>query len=157
MSTANRVEGVERLNTLPLEELAAELEACCGSRRWVREVLARRPFRDRDALLAAVDAAWRMLDGAEWRIAHEAVGDQVVPQTDDGTRAAIDVALDLYRERFGHRCIVAHEDLTAEELLMRIRIRLGHEVLAETRKSRAEQRQITRRRLERLLDRGTAE
>lgn len=143
---------VERLNAMEAEELATRLAHCCGSSRWVREVMARRPFAGRDAVLAAAEAAWRALDGPEWRAAHAAVGERPIPAGDEGTRAATHLALRLYTERFGLNFIAAQEQLTAEELLMRIRIRLGHEVLAETRKARAEQRIITRRRLERLLE-----
>jgi 2-oxo-4-hydroxy-4-carboxy-5-ureidoimidazoline decarboxylase len=144
-------EALDRLNALDAGDLADALRRCCGSQRWVREVAARAPFSDQAGLFAAADSAWSALDGAEWRAAHEAVGDRTVPAADAGTRAAIDVALRLYRERFGHRFIAAHDQLTAEELLMRIRIRLGNEVVAETRKTRAEQRLIARRRLEALL------
>jgi 2-oxo-4-hydroxy-4-carboxy-5-ureidoimidazoline decarboxylase len=148
---AHGTSGIERLNGMTAAELTRELGRCCGSSRWVAEVVARRPFADADALFAAVEDAWSSLDGGDWRAAHAELGDYPVPPADDGTRAAIDVALRLYLERFGHRFIAAHENLTAEELLMRIRIRLGHEVLAETRKMRAEQRLITHRRLGRLL------
>jgi 2-oxo-4-hydroxy-4-carboxy-5-ureidoimidazoline decarboxylase len=142
--------GAERLNALPAAELEALLLEVCASREWAWEVAARRPFDDDGALAAAAAEALAALPLAAWRAAVEALGDGPMPPCDDGTRAATVVALSLYRERFGWRFVTAHENLTGEQLLMRIRIRLGHEEPAELRKSRAEHGSVVARRVVRL-------
>jgi 2-oxo-4-hydroxy-4-carboxy-5-ureidoimidazoline decarboxylase len=141
----------DRINGLPDEELANELWQCCPSERWINEVIGGRPYRDAAAVLHAAERALGELSLDEWATAVNAAGDWPIPACDDGTRAAATVALGLYREQFGHRFVTAHENLTADQLLMRIRIRLGHEDAAELRKSRAEHAIVVCRRVGRLL------
>ena len=39
------------LDTLPEREACALLESCCGSREWVRQMAAARPYREVDDML----------------------------------------------------------------------------------------------------------
>src|SRR5215211_3693435 len=51
---------------------AAELLAdCCGSSRWVSEMIAARPFGSRDAVFAAADRIWSSLSASDWVEAFE--------------------------------------------------------------------------------------
>jgi 2-oxo-4-hydroxy-4-carboxy-5-ureidoimidazoline decarboxylase len=139
------------INELPGDELERELWQCCASARWTRDIAAGRPYADGVALQARAEKALAALPLEEWIAVVDAMGDWPVPPCDEGTRAAIGVALDLYRERFGYRFVSAHETLAGEQLLMRIRIRLGHEAAAELRKSRAEHGAVVCRRVARLF------
>jgi hypothetical protein len=47
------------LNGLASEQAAVALGRCCGSKRWVQQMLALRPFASNDALYAAADRLWR--------------------------------------------------------------------------------------------------
>jgi 2-oxo-4-hydroxy-4-carboxy-5-ureidoimidazoline decarboxylase len=141
----------DRINSMPDDELDSALWQCCPSDRWIGAVVAGRPYPDAASLLQAAERALDDLSFSEWVAAVNAMGDWPIPPCDDGTHAAATVALDLYRERFGYRFITAYENMTADQLLMRIRIRLGHDETAELRKSNVEHVQLVRRRLARLL------
>jgi 2-oxo-4-hydroxy-4-carboxy-5-ureidoimidazoline decarboxylase len=143
------------LCALPDADLAAALRGCCGMEQWVDRVMARRPFTDDAAVLAAADAAFAGLDLQQWRQGFAAAGDPAVPADGEpGTRAAAELALQLYGERFGHPFVSAARPMDADELLMRIRIRLGNDARAELRTAAAELRRLARTRLERLLQGG---
>jgi 2-oxo-4-hydroxy-4-carboxy-5-ureidoimidazoline decarboxylase len=141
----------DRINGMSDSELHTELWQCCPSDRWINEMAAGRPYPDAGALLDAAERALAELTFSEWAAAMNATGDWPIPPCDDGTRAAATVALDLYREQFGYRFVTAYENMTADQLLMRVRIRLGHDETAELRKSRAEHLQTVQRRMARLL------
>jgi 2-oxo-4-hydroxy-4-carboxy--5-ureidoimidazoline (OHCU) decarboxylase len=142
---------VEVLNSLSETVLRQELLDCCGSSAWAREVAARRPFSDAQDVLAAADAAWAHMDDYDWHEAFDAFGEQNTAEGDDGTRKAADVALALYRQRFGLPFISAARNAMADELLMRVRIRLGNDAATEWKLACDEQRRATRLRLNRLL------
>jgi 2-oxo-4-hydroxy-4-carboxy-5-ureidoimidazoline decarboxylase len=147
--------GVDVLASLPDEMLAAALHDCCAIDRWVEEVLARRPFHDGAAVAAAADQAFAVLTPEDWRQGLAAAGALVVPADGEaGTRAAAELALRLYRERFGYVFVSGAPHMAADELLMRIRIRLGHDEEAELRTACAELRRGGRARLARLLSGG---
>jgi 2-oxo-4-hydroxy-4-carboxy-5-ureidoimidazoline decarboxylase len=139
------------INRLPEEEARATLLACFGSPAWAESVLSARPYPDLPALLDAAGKAWQDLDPAGWHEAVRTTPERAVPPSDEGTRRATELALRLYRERFGCQFIAEQEDLPGDELLIRIRIRLGHEPAAEFRKTCAELSIIARRRLSRLI------
>lgn len=141
---------VDGLNALPDAELLTLLEGC-GGPVWARQVAAQRPFADDRALAAAADAAWAVLDDDDWLESFEEAAAHVPDRGDEGTRAAAVTALQLYRARFDRAFVTAADCHAADELLMRVRIRLGLDERAEWRASCDEQRRITRRRLERLL------
>jgi 2-oxo-4-hydroxy-4-carboxy-5-ureidoimidazoline decarboxylase len=147
--------GVALLSSLPQDELASRLRECCGSDRWVDAVAARSPFADEAALLAAADEAFASLEPQDWQQALQAIAEPgVAADADAGTRAAAELGLRLYRERFGQPFVIATERMTAEELLMRIRIRLANDAEAELRAAGDELRRLSRSALERLLERG---
>jgi 2-oxo-4-hydroxy-4-carboxy-5-ureidoimidazoline decarboxylase len=141
---------LEVLNAMPEAELLTLLEGC-GSPVWARQVAAQRPFPDQHTLVAAADAAWALLDDGDWLDTFEEAAAHVPETGDDGTRAAAVTALQLYRARFRRAFVTAADCQAADELLMRVRIRLGLDERAEWRASCDEQRRLTRRHLERLL------
>jgi hypothetical protein len=139
----------DRLDELPEAELLTLLEGCGGA-AWARAMAALRPYRE-TSLEQVVDAAWSALDDVGWLQAFEATATSVPENGDEGTRQAAATALRLYRERFQRAFVTASDCEAADELLMRIRIRLGLDERADWRASLEEQRRITWRRLDRLL------
>jgi 2-oxo-4-hydroxy-4-carboxy-5-ureidoimidazoline decarboxylase len=140
-----------RLDTLPADELRTALAACCSSDEWVRRMLHARPYGTDAAAVRAADAAWPALDDPDWLDAFQGGALRQLPPGDDGTTSAIVVALELFRERFGYPFVIAAAGVTGEELLMRVRIRLGLEPDAQMRASRAELRRVALARLQQLL------
>jgi OHCU decarboxylase len=164
---------LDGLNALPAADAEAELLACCGSRRWARELAARRPFAGAAALLAAADAAWWSLGPEDWHEAfraHPRIGERKAApaqgaraagwsarEQSSATSAGDDVAAALaegnraYEQRFGHLYIVCATGKTADEMLAILRARLANDPATELRAAAAEQAEITRLRLEKLL------
>jgi len=56
-----------RIDEVTESEARAILGHACGSERWVREMLARRPFGDGESLLRAADEVWAALSEEDWR------------------------------------------------------------------------------------------
>lgn len=135
----------------PLETL---LRQCCGSDAWVQAVLATRASDEPADVLRAADAAWASLDEAGWKEAFAAHAAVVPTDGDAPTQDAARVAVRLYEQRFGHPFVTAAAVRAADELLMRVRIRLGNEVPVEWKIACDEQRRATRLRLDALLRRN---
>jgi 2-oxo-4-hydroxy-4-carboxy-5-ureidoimidazoline decarboxylase len=148
-------ETLQRLNALPMDELAAALSTCCGCTQWVAEMVRQRPYASEGALRDAAEASWQAVDDTDLRSALSAFTTAVPLDGDEGTRAAAEMALRLYRQRFGYRFLTIIDNLSADELLMLVRIRLGHDEGPELRRSRVEFMRLTRLRLEQLLADGT--
>jgi 2-oxo-4-hydroxy-4-carboxy-5-ureidoimidazoline decarboxylase len=166
--------GVEQLNRLDDDQARAALAQCCGSRRWVDGMLARRPFATRDALLESADQVWWSLDAADWLEAfrsHPRIGERKAEagQTDrerrwssgeqSGMSSAAEAVRDAiaegnrrYEARFGYIYIVCASGRTADEMLRLLTRRLDNPAEAELRVAAGEQARITRLRLEKLLD-----
>jgi OHCU decarboxylase len=170
--------GLERLNTLPEPETEALLLECCGSRTWARRMVRARPFADRESLLDAADRIWLELDGASWLeafAAHPRIGERKAAapqggrsarwseQEQSGAAAAnASVLAELaegnraYEERFGHVFLICATGKSAEEMLARLRERLDNDPATELRIAAEEQRRITRLRIDKLLEAGSA-
>lgn len=161
------------------ESRAGELLAeCCGASRWVARMLAKRPFRTLDRVLSAADDVWRSLSPVDWREAfshHPRIGERktAIPESerssswaageqsgveraDDQVRRRLAEANSEYERRFGYIYIVCASGKTAEEMLALATRRLGNDPDAELRTAAEEQREITRLRLDKLLDNGEA-
>jgi 2-oxo-4-hydroxy-4-carboxy-5-ureidoimidazoline decarboxylase len=167
------MDALSRLNEGPAGEAREELRRCCGASRWTEAMTARRPFRDREALLAAADEVWWGLEESDWREAfahHPKIGDadalraRFAPTREwaageqAGVRGASAEVLDAlaasnraYEERFRTIFIVCASGKTADEMLALLRARLPNDPRDEIRIAAAEQAKITRVRLEKLL------
>ncbi len=78
------MESWRRLDQADSDEARALLATCCGATRWVDEMLARRPFGSRHALLTAAHDVWWSLGPDDWREAfshHPKIGDRDAPGT----------------------------------------------------------------------------
>lgn len=164
---------VSRLNALSPDEAAAAFARCCGATRWVRAMVAARPFASRTHLFGEAERVWWHLGDADWREAfehHPRIGadpaalrakfaataewsarEQAgVADADEDTLAALAEANREYEARFGHIFIVCAAGLDADEMLARLRERLDDSPENELRIAAGEQAKITRLRLEKL-------
>lgn len=164
---------LDEINSLPVDEARAALERCCGSARWVDQMLARRPFANRAELFRAAEEADQALTDADWREAfshHPRIGDVAALRTkfastatwaageqsgaavaNDETLQALAAGNDAYFEKFGFIFIVCATGKTADEMLALLRARLPNPPGEEIAVAAAEQAKITRLRLEKLL------
>lgn len=148
------------------------LRTCCGSRRWVDGMLARRPFGTRERLLASAREVWFALDRDDWLEAfadHPRIGDREALRTrfaetrhlaageQSGVRGASDEVLDAlargndaYLRKFGYIFIVCATGLSATAMLERLEARLSHGPDEELVIAAEEQAQITAIRLSKL-------
>jgi 2-oxo-4-hydroxy-4-carboxy-5-ureidoimidazoline decarboxylase len=171
--------GLESLNSASPAAATAALFRCCGCAGWASAVAAARPFADATALLTACEREWARAsreDILEAFTHHPRIGDREslrarFPSThtwaadeQSTAAAAAESVLDelaegnrAYEERFGHIFIVCASGKTAEEMLALLRARLGNDREAELRLAAAEQMEITRLRVERLLEEGVAQ
>jgi allantoicase len=169
----DRLTGIERWNQMPRAAAAKALQDCCGSKKWVEQVLARRPFIDAAALYDAADDAWATLKRNDWLAAfraHPAIGgakaaakqtetvrrwsageQSVARKASPDTLAVLAAANEAYQATFGHVFLICAAGKTSEEVLKAIQERLANHPEVELRTAAEEQKKITRLRLEKLL------
>jgi len=161
------------LDALNVAEPAAaerELLACCGSRRWADELLARRPYHDLAGLRQVSHTVLGELGRAdvdEALAAHPRIGERAAGAgreagwsraEQSGTSvASAETMADLaagnvaYEERFGHVFLICATGLSAEEMLHALRERLGNDPDTERDVVRAELTKIVDLRLEKAF------
>jgi 2-oxo-4-hydroxy-4-carboxy-5-ureidoimidazoline decarboxylase len=162
-------------DAMPVTDAAAELLPCCASRRWINELVNRRPYGSLDALTAASDA---VLAGLSWadveealaahpRIGERSIGERTLEQRREeawsrqeqsGVRPAdgeIEVALRegnvAYEEHFGHVFLINATGLSGGQMLAALRARLGNPPDTERAVVRTELIKIVRLRLAKAL------
>lgn len=161
---------VAEFDVAPVADAAAELLACCASKRWIAAVVAARPYRDLAALSATSD---RTIAGLAWPdveealAAHPRIGERIggdgreatwSREEQSGTRLA-DVETDAalregnlaYERQFGHVFLICATGRTATEMLDALRSRLTNPVEVERDVVRAELAKIVRLRLARAF------
>ena len=159
-----------RLDEADDETARALLQSCCGSRRWVDGMLARRPFGNRSTLQAVARAVWDALGDADWREAfshHPKIGDRAslerrfpatrhlseheqksVDSAPADILTAFAEANQIYEERFGYIFIVRATGRSAKEMLALLSARLENDPQTEMRTAAAQQAEITALRLD---------
>jgi allantoicase len=170
---ADRLTGIPRLNQLGRKQAAEMLYDCCGSRKWVEQVLARRPFADASALLDAAEDAWSSLGRQDWLAifrTHPPIGggkaaakqsaaarrwsageQSLAQKAAPETLAVLAAANRAYEATFDHVFLICATGKSSEQILKSLQERLGHDAETELRIAADEQRKITRLRLEKLL------
>jgi 2-oxo-4-hydroxy-4-carboxy-5-ureidoimidazoline decarboxylase len=164
--------GLARLNAMPPSEAAAELAACCASRRWVAAVVRARPFPSVDGLYRAAAAQLAALDWPDIRealAAHPRIGErasgagagreaawshaeQSAARNADALIAAeLAVANAAYEAKFGYVFLIRAAGRTATQMLAAALDRLDHDELTEQAVVRDELSQIVRLRLDKLI------
>lgn len=161
-------EPLERLNRADSDEAVEMLLVCCGSRAWAGAMAERRPFADADAAIAASDEIWWGLEPPDWLeafAAHPRIGDRSENPWSREEQAGTDGAADetlraledgnrRYEERFGHVFLIRAAGRSATDMLGALTQRISNEPEAELRVAAAQQAEITRLRLARLLEGG---
>jgi 2-oxo-4-hydroxy-4-carboxy-5-ureidoimidazoline decarboxylase len=157
-------------DAMPVTDAAAELLPCCASRRWINELVNRRPYGSLDALIIASDA---VLAGLSWAdveealSAHPRIGERTLEQRREdawsrqeqsGVRPAdaeIEAALRegnvAYEQRFGHVFLISATGLSGGQMLAALRARLGNSPYLERAVVRTELIKIVRLRLAKAL------
>jgi 2-oxo-4-hydroxy-4-carboxy-5-ureidoimidazoline decarboxylase len=159
----------QRIDRAPVEEARVFLFTCCGSSRWVEQMLARRPFGNEQALVDAARTVWLGLAADDWREAfahHPKIGDREsirarFPSTahlstteQSGMAGASEATLDAlaegnraYEAKFGYIFIVCAAGKSAEEMLELLQARLSNDPANELLVAAGEQAKITALRL----------
>jgi 2-oxo-4-hydroxy-4-carboxy-5-ureidoimidazoline decarboxylase len=158
-----------RLDEAGASEARELLRTCCGGARWADAMVARRPFRDRQTLVAAARDVWFALDADDWLEAfrqHPRIGDREslrrrfgrsgdlsgheqrgVNGASEDVMAALAEGNRQYEAKFGFVFIVCATGRTADEMLVLLRERLRNDYDTELRNAAAEQARITELRL----------
>jgi len=165
--------GLEQINRLPIEKARKILLDCCGSKVWVDQMLAQRPFADKEALFVDSERIWSHLDKKEWLRAikdHPPIGRNQAKsrQSKTGqqwsaheqsaarkasleTLAVLAAANQAYEAAFGYVFLMCATGKSADEILVSLQQRLFNEPGVELGIAAEEMKKITRLRLEKLL------
>lgn len=159
---------------LSSESAAEELKKCCGSGKWVAEMLSRRPFTSVQEVYTQAARIWYESCGPEdWQEAfthHPRIGDlkslaAKFANTQDwasGEQSGVSAASlptlealaagnDAYEKKFGYIFIVCATGKSADEMLQLLETRLRNDPDTELRIAMGEQSKITAIRLHKLL------
>jgi 2-oxo-4-hydroxy-4-carboxy-5-ureidoimidazoline decarboxylase len=154
---------LDRVNALT----AADLTACCAAPAWVHRVLAGRPYPAEPAFRSTVDAAFAALSWVDIEAAlagHPRLGERAPGAGQAATwsrseqsgvtadtAAALAAGNAAYEQRFGHVYLARAAGRSGAELLALLQQRLGNDTDTERAVVRAELRDITWLRLDRLV------
>jgi allantoicase len=173
-TTNGRRQAMTRLlDSLIEPEARAALVDCCGAPRWIDAMLAARPFKRPEALLAASEGAFQRLSSGDWLEAlrhHPRIGERRAQRTQSaqaaqwsageqaGVRGADQASLaqlaDLnrqYETRFGFVFLICASGRSGDEMIAELQRRLQNDAATELATAAAEHRKITALRLEKLL------
>ena len=161
------------LNALAPAARAEALATCCGATAWVTALNGQFPFSAAPALYEAAERTWHNLTEADWREAFThhpkignvralkekfastatwAAGEQgAVQQASQATLEALAAGNAAYERKFGYIFIVCATGKSAAEMLALLQARLPNDPSQEIHVAMAEQANITRLRLEKLL------
>ena len=171
------VDALTRWNRLPADKAMQAILPCCASNAWAQEMVARRPFADEAALVAASNETWRGLKQSDWVEAfqsHPRIGEsrpsspgprsqtaqsvewsaqeqQDVADAEAAVKVALADANREYERRFNRIFIVCATGKSAPEILEILRRRLKNDAETELREVAEQQRQITEIRLRKWL------
>ncbi len=142
----------------------------CSSSTWVSDMVTTRPFAQAEKLFSAAEEAFDALAKGDWLeafAAHPRIGERHGRQDptgeamsageqggagiDSGAASSLEEVNRLYEERFGYTYIVRAAGRTADEMVDLARQRLENDPATELAVAAAQQREITMRRLRRML------
>ena len=167
---------IEQLNALSEDDARAEFARCCGAQKWAAHLAEMRPYADAESVHQESEIAFDEMGRDDWLAAfshHPRIGDvdalrakfSTLAATKEwaggeqaGTRAASEETLRAlsaknaeYEDKFEYVFIVCATGKSAGEMLEILGARLPNAPDAELELAAAEQRKITRLRLEKLL------
>ncbi len=148
-----------RWNSLPREEAAREILACCGSETWAASMASKRPIHDEVSLIETSDAIWQGLGESGWLEAFRSQQSSVWSEQEQRQAASADEAMKLalkwgnreYEQKFGRIFIVCATGKSASEILEILRRRLHNDEARELQQAAEEQRQIMNIRLNKWI------
>ena len=145
------------------------LKKCCGSERWVNEMMNIQPFEKADDIMKDAERIWYSLEKSDWLEAfdhHPKIGDMnslkekysvakdLSESEQAGALSATDETLSelslynqLYEKKFGFIFIVFATGKSADEMLGIIKDRINNDPETEIRTAAEEQFKITKLRL----------
>jgi 2-oxo-4-hydroxy-4-carboxy-5-ureidoimidazoline decarboxylase len=160
--TAGSLTSLDAFNDGPPDRAVEALRACNAAPRFAAELVAGRPYRDVDTLVARAEEVARSLPWEEVTLAlaaHPRIGDRVegsssearasrqeqssMSGADDATRAALVEGNRAYEERFGHVFLIRAAGRSPEEMLAELRRRLGNDEETERRETTEQLAQIS--------------
>jgi len=156
-----RAAAVKHVNTLLEPRVLLSVNA---STRWANELVAARPFKTWEEMIATSDRIWSSVDPND-RLqafaAHPRIGDRKPgwsSQEQAGTRGAAEETMceiaeinRAYEDKFGFVFLVCATGKSADEMLAIARERIGNDAETELKNAAEEQRKITAIRLEKLV------
>ena len=164
------MEGLDEFNGAPADRAVEALRACNAAPRFAASIVAARPFRDVDTLVAHAEEVARALPWGEVAIAlaaHPRIGDRVEGSTaeaaasrreqssmsdaDDAVREALLAGNREYEMRFDHVFLIRASGRSPEEMLAELRRRLGNDEQAERAEVTEQLAQITALRVRGLV------
>jgi len=165
---------LQQLNTTAASQAETELLTCCGSQKWARQMVERRPFENLDEVVTSAHSIWWSLDAADWLEAfshHPKIGEKKAagPQptsaqawsAQEQSRASgaapqlrqeLDEANRDYERQFGYIFIVCATGKSSAEILSLLHERISNSAETELRVAAGEQAKITELRLRKLLN-----
>jgi 2-oxo-4-hydroxy-4-carboxy-5-ureidoimidazoline decarboxylase len=164
---------IAEFDHLPEDKKIELLLQCCGSRKWVNNMLPVFPVEDLVELLEAAEEKWYQCSEADWKEAfthHPKIGDinslkekfdktaewaageqSGVNNANEKTLLQLSNANEEYQNKFGFIFIICATGLSAENMLSDMEMRLHHNEKEELNTAAAEQLKITKLRLEKLF------
>lgn len=159
---------------MPDDAATRELLRCCGCARWVRDMIAARPFVDDAAVHAAATLLWGVATEAEVLEAlahHPEIGSDLaalrqkfastatwsgneqaqVAAADEATLVALRDGNLAYRAKFGFLFVICATGKSAAQMLEALRDRLANDRATEIANAAREQGAITHLRLDKLV------
>ena len=161
---------LDDFNEEPADRAVQALRACNAAPRFAAELVAGRPYRDAETLVARAEEVARALPWEEVAIAlsaHPRIGDRVegsspeaaasrqeqesMRSADADTRAALADGNRAYEERFDHVFLIRASGRTPAEMLTELRRRLANDEETERAEVTAQLAEITGLRVRELV------
>jgi 2-oxo-4-hydroxy-4-carboxy-5-ureidoimidazoline decarboxylase len=164
------VAAIDDFNDEPADRAVQALRACNAAPLFAAEVVAGRPYRDAETLVARAEQIARSLpweDVAVALAAHPRIGEPVtgasaeaqssrreqssMADADDETRTALVEGNRAYEERFDHVFLIRASGRSPREMLAELRRRLGNDEQTERAEVTEQLAQITALRVKALI------
>jgi allantoicase len=166
--------GLERINSMSLDEAEDVFFSCCGSTNWSQKMAERRPFADIRELKLMAYYIWWALDQEDWMEAfgqHPRIGEKKAPknagitsakwsseeqkEAQQGSAETMRVLADanrVYEQKFGFVFLICATGKNAGEIVTALYKRLSNDRKTEIHIAAEEQLKITQLRLQKLLE-----
>jgi 2-oxo-4-hydroxy-4-carboxy-5-ureidoimidazoline decarboxylase len=164
---------LEELNKLDETSARMSLSQCCGAEKWVKAMVASRPFLAREQLFEKANKCFDTLSDSDWLEAythHPRIGDVEslrekfastaawaskeqgsVSDADEAVILELKNTNDKYFDRYGFIFIVCATGKSASEMLEILNSRMENDNKSEIQIAADEQKKITNLRMEKLL------